>query len=280
LRAIGEAYRDWQGRRRRYGGRVELFHQLDGEGETVVLVHAGICDSRQWDDQWPTFTAVHRVVRLDLRGFGRTPQGDEPYSSAGDVLALLDRLGIERAALVGASMGGRVALEAAIARPGLVSALVLVCAGLPNHQWSPTVRAYGEAEDAALERGDIEQACELNVRMWVDGPGRTPEQVDPLVRERVRAMQRRAFELQLGEEDREQLLVDDPAAAAAELRLPALVAVGEHDVEDMQAIGDLLASRIPGAVRMTIPGAAHVPNMERPAEFDQLVLGFLAERAA
>jgi pimeloyl-ACP methyl ester carboxylesterase len=122
LRAIGEAYRDWQGRRRRYGGRVELFHQLDGEGEAVVLVHAGICDSRQWDDQWPTFTAVHRVLRIDLRGFGRTPQGDEPYSSAGDVLALLDRLGIERAALVGTSMGGRVALEAAIARPGLASA--------------------------------------------------------------------------------------------------------------------------------------------------------------
>ena len=115
--------------------------------------------------------------------------------------------------------------------------------------------------------------------MWVDGPGRTPDQVDPTVRERVRAMQRRALELQLvHDQDYEQLLVDDPAGRAADLRLPTLVAVGEHDVSDMQQIGDLLAARIPGATRVGIPGAAHVPNMERPAEFDRLVLGFLAEQ--
>jgi 3-oxoadipate enol-lactonase len=258
---------------------MELFHQVEGDGAAVVLVHAGICDSRMWDDQWPAFTAAHRVVRLDLRGFGRTPQGDQTYSSAGDVIALLDRLGIERAALVGVSMGGRVTLEVAIARPGLATALVLVGSGLPGHDWSPTVQAYGTAEDAAIERGDVEEACELNLRMWVDGPDRTPAQVDPLVRERVRAMQRRAFELQLGEDDREQLLVDDPAGRAAELRLPALVAVGEHDVSDMHEIGDLLASRIAGARRVTIEGAAHLPNMEQPAAFDRLVLGFLAEHA-
>ena len=112
----------------------------------------------------------HRVLRIDLRGFGRTPQGDEAYSSAGDLLALLDRLGIERAGAGGDVDGRPGGARGGDRAAGAGQRAGAGVPGLPNHEWSATVRAYGEAEDAAIERGDVEQACELNVRMWVDGP--------------------------------------------------------------------------------------------------------------
>jgi pimeloyl-ACP methyl ester carboxylesterase len=93
-------------------------------------------------------------------------------------------------------------------------------------------------------------------------------------------MQRRAYELQAGvEEDEEELLVENLPQRLGEVRAPTLVIVGEEDQPDMQAIGDRLAAEIPGACLATIPATAHVPSMERPREFEALVLPFLEEAA-
>jgi 3-oxoadipate enol-lactonase len=258
---------------------VGLYAEVAGEGPEVALVHEGICDSRMWDSQWETFTRTHRVLRLDLRGFGRSPLEAGRFSNARDLIGVLEEHGFERPALVGVSLGGRVVLEVAVARPELVAALVLVAPGLPGHDWSPEVRDSWEEEEAALEAGDLDEAVEVNLRTWVDGPRRRPEDVDADVRSRVGEMQRRAFELQLpvDEEADEELLVTDLAERLGEIRAPTLVVVGDEDVPDMHAIADRLAREIPGARRATIRGAAHVPSLERPEEFDELVLGFLAE---
>jgi len=256
---------------------VELWHEIAGEGAPVLLIHEGICDSRMWEPQWRTFPQAHRTVRCDLRGFGRTPLPAERYSNARDVAELLDRLELGAAALVGVSLGGRVALEVALARPELVDRLVLVGAGLPDHAWSDAVRRYGEEEEAALARSDLEAAVEANLRMWVDGPRRRPHEVDPAVRRLVAEMQRCAFELQLPvwDEAEEELLVPDVGSRYVELRVPTLVLVGGEDVSDMHTLAERLASGIPGARKEEIPGAAHVPSLERPEEFDRLVLTFL-----
>ncbi len=256
---------------------MELWHEIAGEGAPVLLIHEGICDSRMWEPQWRTFPQAHRTVRCDLRGFGRTPLPAERYSNARDVAELLDRLELGAAALVGVSLGGRVALEVALARPELVDRLVLVGAGLPDHAWSDAVRRYGEEEEAALARSDLEAAVEANLRMWVDGPRRRPHEVDPAVRRLVAEMQRCAFELQLPvwDEAEEELLVPDVGSRYVELRVPTLVLVGGEDVSDMHTLAERLASGIPGARKEEIPGAAHVPSLERPEEFDRLVLTFL-----
>jgi 3-oxoadipate enol-lactonase len=187
---------------------------------------------------------------------------------------------MDASSVVGASLGGRVALEVALARPDLVDRLVLVGAGLPDHEWSDPVRRYGEEEEAALARGDIEAAVEANLRMWVDGPRRQPHEVDRAVRGLVAEMQRRAFELQLPvwEEAEEELLVPDVGSRYIALRVPTLVLVGGEDVSDMHAMAKRLASGIPGARTVEIPRAAHVPSLERPDEFDRLVLPFLGAR--
>jgi pimeloyl-ACP methyl ester carboxylesterase len=258
---------------------VELRHEVAGEGPPVLFIHEGICDSRMWEPQWRTFPRVHRTVRCDLRGFGRTPFPPERFSHARDVIELLDRLELGPAAIVGASLGGRVALEVALARPDRVNRLVLVAPGLPGHDWSETVRRFGEDEEAALARGDIDAAVEANVRLWVVGPRRRPEDVAPDVRRLVAEMQRRAFELQepVWEHAEEELLVPDLPARCAELRVPPLILVGDEDVSDMHVIADHLASAIAGARKVEIAGAAHVPNLERPDEFDRIVLAFLCE---
>jgi 3-oxoadipate enol-lactonase len=140
------------------------------------------------------------------------------------------------------------------------------------------VRDYGAAEEAAIEAGDLDAASEINVRFWVDGPDRTPDQVDARIRHEVHEMQRRALDLQeaAGAAADEQLLVEDVGDRLGEVLAPTLVLIGEHDVGDMHAIADRIVAAVPGARREQIAETAHLPSMERPAEFDRLVLGFLS----
>jgi pimeloyl-ACP methyl ester carboxylesterase len=257
---------------------LELWHETAGAGPPVLLVHAGVCDSGMWTPQWESFPRTHRTVRCDLRGFGRTPIPPEPYSSAADVAELLEALSLGPVAVVGASLGGLVALDLALSRPELVSSLVIADAPLPDHEWSAAFRGFAAAEDAALEDGRLDDAVEVNLRMWVDGAGREPADVDPEVRRRVSEMQRRAFELQVPVADAadDELLTEDLGERLGEVAVPTLVVTGELDVEDMQRIADRLAAEIPSARRRRIAGAAHLPSLERPERFDPLVLGFMS----
>ena len=249
-----------------------------GDGRTVVFVHEGIADRRMWDPQiGPFVEAGYRVVRYDLRGFGETDLPAGPFSNLDDLQGLFRRLGIGRASLVGGSYGARIALEFTLSHPELVEALVLVGPGLRDIEWSDEVKQFGAEEDRLLDAGDVDGAVELNLRTWVDGPQRAPEDVDSEVRERVREMQRRAFEVQLAAPDLEPEPPFDPPASArlGEIGCPTLIVVGELDQPDILRVADQLQRGISGAHKVVIPGTAHVPSMEKPDEFNELVLEFL-----
>jgi 3-oxoadipate enol-lactonase len=240
-----------------------------GSGTDVVLVHAGVADSRMWGPQWRSWARDYRITRLDLRGFGRSDLPEGPYSHAGDLRSVCDAVGIERAVLVGASLGGRVVLDLAVSEPDRVAGLVLADAGLPDHDWSDEIRAFGAAEDEALEAGDLDRATEINVEFWVpDGSDR--------VRAAIREQQRRAFALQVGREDEEELLTQDLSSRLATVDAPALVLMGEQDHADFHVIADRLARELPQAQRATIPRAGHLPSLEQPEAFDAVVLPFVA----
>jgi len=257
--------------------QTKLYREVAGDGPPVMLVHSGICDSRMWDPQWESFARAHRVIRYDMRGFGRSPLAPGAYSPPADLIALLDELALGPVALVGASMGGGISLQVAVARPDLVSALVLVGSGVRGHDWSDYVTRSWAEEEAAFERGDLDAAVEVNLQIWVDGPHRSPEEVDPEVRRKVAEMQRQALELALEcPEAREEALVLDVGDRLGEISAPTLAIVGEQDVQDVHVVAERLEREI-GATRVTIEGAAHLPSLERPREFDELVLGFLAE---
>jgi pimeloyl-ACP methyl ester carboxylesterase len=257
----------------------DLYVELAGEGSPVVLLHEGIGDSRMWEPQWDSYAERFRVVRFDMRGFGQSPPAVGTFSLTGDLVELLDGLELGLAALIGMSLGGSVAMEATIARPDLVSRLVLVGPGLRGFEMTDETKAGWAEEEVALERGDDEEAVEINMRMWVDGPSRSPDQVDPELRRKVGEMQRRAIDIwrDAGEEEGEHKpLVEDWGDRLAEISVPTLILVGELDRPEMHQIADRLEAEIPNTKRHTIAGAAHVPNMEQPEEFDRLVLEFLA----
>ena len=136
------------------GGNT-LWYESAGAGPAVVLVHSDIADRRMWYDQIEPFLAHGRVVRYDRRGYGLSPLPPGPYSEAGDLDALLDVLGIERAALVGLSMGGATAIDFALTYPDKVTALIPVASGLGGYQWSETIQRYNAEEEAAVERDDM-----------------------------------------------------------------------------------------------------------------------------
>jgi pimeloyl-ACP methyl ester carboxylesterase len=255
----------------------DLHVEQAGSGSPVVLLHEGIADSRMWEPQWSAYSQRFRVVRYDMRGFGQSPPAVGTFSLTRDLADVIEGHELGPSALIGVSLGGSIAMETTIARPDLVSRLVVVAPGLRGFEMNDETKAGWAEEEAALERGDLDEAVEINLRMWVDGPSRSPEEVDPELRRQVGEMQRRAFDLwrEAGEEGEHQSLADDWGLRLGEISVPTLVIVGELDRPEMLEIADRLEAEIPNARRETIPGTAHVPSMERPEEFDRLVLDFL-----
>ncbi|MDQ3376452.1 MAG: alpha/beta hydrolase [Actinomycetota bacterium] len=254
---------------------AELYYEVAGEGEPLVLVHAGISDSRMWDAQSDAFSRLYRTIRHDMRGFGRSPMVEGPYSHHADLLALLDALDVGRASLVGCSMGGGAVIDFALKNPERVVALVLVGSAVGGFEFDEEPPEEWDELVAADETGDLERVSELEVRMWVDGPSRGPDVVDPAVRDLVREMNLIALKneaLELGEE-----LEPGPPAATrlSQIQAPTLVLVGEVDRPRPLAAADLLERELPNVRKTVLPGTAHVPNMERPEEFNRLVLDFL-----
>jgi 3-oxoadipate enol-lactonase len=255
---------------------MSVWHDLHGEGPPVVLLHAGLTDSRLWEPQLRSFGQSHSVLRVDLPGFGGSPLETNPVSFRGAVRDAMDAEGIGRAALVGVSLGGNTSLELTLESPERVSALVLVGAGLPDHEWSKE-RSSWDTEEKALESGDLDAAVDANLRMWLAGPRRGLDDIDPGMRELVGEMQRQAFRQQEGHDEVQMLRLEPPASdRLGEVAVPALVLTGDEDVGDIHSIADRLADGIPGAERATIAEAAHLPSLERPDEFDRIVLDFLA----
>jgi pimeloyl-ACP methyl ester carboxylesterase len=252
---------------------MTLAHDVTGSGPTVVLLHSTACDRRMWDPQLPALAAAgYRTVRADLRGYGETPVPDRPYDDARDVLDLLDLLGVERAALIGASGGGRVAVEIAARWPRRVTALVLLCTALRGHEPGADLAAFGEREDALLEAGDIDGATGLNVDTWL-GP-----QADEATRAQVGRMQRHAFEVQLAaaEEFEPISVAADPAAITA----PSLIVAGGHDFVDFRQIAVRLSEQVPDARHLELDWAGHLPSLERPDLLNPILLDFLRETLA
>lgn len=246
-----------------------LDHDIDGpdDAPAVVLLHSSVCDRRMWQPQWQELLdAGFRVIAADFRGFGDTPAPAEPYDNAADVLALLDAYGIAQAAVVGASMGGRVAHELAARRPDRVGTLVLLCAALRGQQPTPAISEFSDSEDALLEAGDVDAAVELNVDTFL-GPRATAE-----TREKVAQMQRHAFEVQLAAADVPSVQVD---AALSAITARTLVVSGEHDVDFFGHIAQRLTAEIPGARHIALDWAGHLPSLEDPAALNPLLLDFL-----
>lgn len=250
-------------------------------GVPVLFIHAGIADRRMWDPQWDDLAGTRDIARLDLRGFGASdtpPTG--PLSAVDDVVAMMDDAGLERVHLVAASFGSGVAVEVALTAPSRVASLLLCPPGgrlLATR--TEDLLAFAEEEDAALGAGDLDAAVEANVRAWVIGPGRTEDDVEPGVAAAVRRMQRRAFEIDELLGDVQFVEMDPPALDRLDqMEAPTLILVGGHDLETTKDAAERLFAGIRHVRRVDWPDAAHLPSLEHPDRFTDLLRGWLAPR--
>lgn len=247
------------------------------DGPPLVLIHAGIADSRMWDGQFAALAEQFTVTRYDLRGFGRTLPAAGPlpggrFAHADDLRALLDFLGADQVSLVGCSLGSRTALAFALAHPERVARLVLTSPAVSGFRYDGPPPPQAEALDAAEEAGDLARVNELEMQIWVDGPHRAPDEAAPA----MRALAREMNAIALANEGVAEEEPPPPAAdRLAEVRAPALVVTGALDTgRTLAAAGHLLA-HLPRVRRVDLPGAAHLPNMEQPAAYTLAVLDFL-----
>jgi pimeloyl-ACP methyl ester carboxylesterase len=257
----------------------DLCYEVRGHGHPLLLLHAGIADSRMWDDQVEPFAQHFQVIRYDIRGWGRSPLVPGPLAHHEDAAALLGALGIENAHVLGVSIGGYVAVDLALAHPEMVTALVLGAPIVSGYEpSSEEIQRFGAQEREALDRGDLDAATEVNLRMWVDGPERSPHEVDPSVRERVREMQLLAFSNPIPEGVDEQELALPALGRLSDIQVPTLIIIGQRDVGEFQELAQMVAGSIPGAKTVEIAGTAHLPSMEKPRIFNGHVLRFLTDQ--
>jgi len=251
-----------------------LYYEECGHGRPVILIHGGQMDCRMWDDQFATLpTDRFRWIRYDVRGFGKSPAATAPYSYHDDLHALLAGLQIEKASIVGLSLGGRIALDFALAYPDEIDKLVPVAPGLSGFRWSEPMLMRLQQRSSVAQTGDDARVADL----WLADPMMAGVNADPQLRARVRAWlidNGPSWRIKPG-----QFRPLQPPAVGrlAEIHAPLLVIVGDRDEENIQKIVTQITEQVPGAQRVVIPGASHIVNLERPREFNAALLRFLSE---
>ena len=264
-----------------------------GSGPVVVLVHAGLADRRMWDGQVAGLAGSARVVRYDQRGCGESDDLSAEVAHHGDLLAVLDSLEIDRAVLVGSSMGGSYALDAALAQPPRVSGLVLVSAVFSGFAWPasslaqmaesvrdavPPDRRAGYADRSISPRlDDVAAMAAANVALMVAGPGRTLDDLDPRVRDEALRLCSDVFAREWSSPSFTERQLEPPASGRlAEIAVPTVVLNGLCDLDGVQLAADQLTTGIPGARRVDLACTGHLAPLERPAETTAAVLDLLA----
>lgn len=255
---------------------VRLAYDIRGKGSAIVFLHGGLLGRRMWDGQFEFFAHRHCALRYDMRSSGEseTQPSSEPFTHHEDLLHFLQALKLQRVSLVGLSNYG-VALDFTIAYPELVEKLVLVSPGLRGYEFRDAwVETKFSSMIQALGQHNLSGAVEMFLTMWVDGPYRTPGEVNPVVREQVREMVTRAFRISRLAPNGKGL--EPPAAGRLrEVHAPTLVVLGKKDAPDIHTIGHLIHEGIAGSQLVEIPDAGHTLVMEKPDEFNRVVGDFL-----
>jgi pimeloyl-ACP methyl ester carboxylesterase len=258
-------------------GNARIYYETAGSGLPFVMIHAGVADSRQWNNEFALFANHYQVLRYDMRGYGKSEPVDGEFSHLNDLASTLDALEFhEPLIMMGCSMGGGLAMDFALTYPSRVKALIMVGSGPSGLDLDvPTPAKFAEAEKA-FESGDLDLVAEIETQIWFDGTGRTPEQVNQEMRKLVYEMNRKALAyeaMKLGNRlpNTETLAFD----RLTDLKIPVRVIVGVHDTPYILAAAEYMTEKIPSAKKVKMKDAAHLPNMDHPEEFQRIVTDFL-----
>lgn len=246
----------------------ELYYETCGSGPVVALLHGFSFDRRMWDPQFELLSREFRVVRYDLRGYGKSSIPGRPYSHAEDLLVLMKSLGIEKAHVVGLSLGGAVAVEFAIRNPERTRSIVASSAALPGFP-----RREGSS-GALLARIAAQQGIEAAKEFWLSDQSLLAYSLRKhdaalLVRQMVQDYS--GWHLSSADPAEVPQVIENLDKVSAR----TLVLIGDHDQEEFQQMAEFLYRNIRGARNQVIEGAAHLCNMEQPEAFNRAVISFL-----
>lgn len=259
-------------------GDGQVYYEIAGEGTPLVLSHAAFLDSRMFDAVWETLATHFQVIRYDMRGYGQSSPANGPLCRRRDLDRLLNALDVTRAHLVGCSNGGQISLDLALEQPQRAASLTLVDSTPSGFEIQGAPPRYLLEMFEAVQRGDVERGSELQIRIWLDGQYREPEQVDPGLRTKALAMnhisvaQKTFFAADAQPIDP----LDPPAITRLEaVTCPTLIVAGSLDHPELLRAADEMTARIPNARKVVLEGSGHVPSYEQPDTFAALLLDFL-----
>jgi pimeloyl-ACP methyl ester carboxylesterase len=261
--------------------QAKIYYEVAGEGTPFVMIHAGVADSRQWNTEFTYFAQFYQVIRYDMRGYGKSEPVDGEFSHLRDLLTLLEALGInEPIVIMGCSMGGGLAMDFALTHPSRVRTLIMVDSGPNGLELDVEIPSLSKFTDAekAFEAGDLDLVAEIETQIWFDGIGRTPNQVNPSMRKLLYEMNRLALSHEAKELGKRLPNTETPAFEQLEnLKMPVLIIVGAFDRPYSLAAADYMKEKIKFAKKVIIEDAAHLPNMDQPLEFRNVVDEFLIQ---
>jgi len=257
------------------GGR--LYYEASGKGPALVLIHAGFLDGRMWDTQFQLFSENYKVIRYDVRGFGKSDVARTKFSDYKDLHGILDLLGVKTASLVGVSNGGRIASDFAVEYPSMVDHLVLVSPGMSGYKpagpeeeklWEEFDKQMKPQEDADRE-GRAADAVEMDVNAWASA--QTPanrERITQIAMDNFHVHVENPWKLQIPPEPR-------TFQRLSQIRAPTLLIIGDRDVPAQILMVENIHAHVPRSKKALIQRADHIVNMSKPHDFNRTVLEFL-----
>jgi pimeloyl-ACP methyl ester carboxylesterase len=261
-------------------GRARLAAEVAGRGRAVVFLHANVCDRRMWRAQFDAMSATHKAVAYDRRGFGESRVEPESFSALADLVAVLEATADGKPAiLVGCSLGGRIALDAALRHSSRVRALVLIApnvAGAPDPIYAPDVGMLMTQAKEVEASGDLDRINAMKARLWLDGPTAAEGRVTGAARDLLLDMNGIALRSPPFGSDVDVIPFFH---RLHEIAVPTLVIWGDLDFPYVQDRCRHLVAAVPGAESHEMPGVAHLPSLERPADITALIADFIRRRA-
>jgi len=254
---------------------TRLYYEIVGKGHPLVLIHGFSLNTKMWDDQFEAFAKRFKVIRYDVRGFGKSalPTIGKEYSHTMDLKALLNQLGIDYAYIIGLSMGGGIALNFTLEYPEVTEALILADSILGGFQdWSKTRLEL----DELISKEAKEKGIEAGKEVWKNCLLFKPAFEKPNVALRLKQMISDYSGWHLVNSDPSRSLDPPAIERLQEIKVPTLIIVGERDLPDLHKIADILNRKIQNSQKITLKGVGHMSNMETPNEFNKAVLNFLA----
>ena len=258
------------------GGTV--YYETLGRGHPLVLIHAGFLDRRMWDVQFNLFSKDYKVIRYDVRGFGKSSKAQDKFSDIEDLHDLLKHLKIDKAYIIGVSNGGRIAIDFTTNHPEMVDGLVLVGSGCSGYQNTPEEAKFWKefdglmsAQEDLVKQGKLGEAAMMDVEAWASAQ-------DPESRKKIITMALDNSHVAADNPWKFQTHPNPPGYERLnEIRAPTFVMVGDRDVNGMQMIAETIHRKVKGSRYEVVKDADHIVNMSRADEFNRQILGFLDE---